>query len=389
MTENQKKYEVAKKEPTAVEVVGQRIKALQSEGEIHFPPDYSPQNALRSAWLILQNTQDRNKRPALSVCTKASVYNALFDMVITGLNPEKKQGYFIVYGNQLAFQRSYFGSEALAKRVDPEIAEIVAEPVYEADDFEFEIVKGKKVVTKHKQTIESINSKKPKAAYCMVLGHDGNVRKTEIMTYEEIKSAWAKSKMNPITDKGTVKPGSTHDEFMAEMIRKTVINRTCKPIFNSSDDKYLKLAANRSDVVRAESDSVEEIDEFANQDVIDIDPEPQQITEAPEPENPTQAPDPGRAFSENKPGDYPPDHTARNSEDFLKNSTGTKSAPTAEAKPGNGTTTYLSCPKSKSQARKPIGVCGQCKDRGKCDPYKEYQHDQQPDGSEAGEGPDF
>ncbi|MFH2219090.1 MAG: recombinase RecT, partial [Pseudomonadota bacterium] len=99
MTENQKKYEVAKKGPTAVEVVGQRIKALQSEGEIHFPPDYSPQNALRSAWLILQNTQDRNKKPALEVCTKASVYNALFDMVITGLNPEKKQGYFIVYGN--------------------------------------------------------------------------------------------------------------------------------------------------------------------------------------------------------------------------------------------------------------------------------------------------
>jgi len=269
---------MSSKELTAVkeetlDAVSKRIKALQSQGEIHFPPDYSPQNALKSAWLILQNTVDKDKRPVLDVCTKASILNSLMDMVITGLNPAKDQGYFIAYGSQLAFQRSYFGSEALAKRIDPEIEDIIAEPVYEGDDFQYEIVMGRKRILKHKQTIESINSGKIKAAYCMVIRKDGDVKKTELMTFDEIKKAWAMSKMHPIEKDNSIKAGSTHDEFTAEMCRKTIINRTCKPIINSSDDKHLKIAAMRSEVVAAEAEAAEQIEYHANQEIIDIDPE--------------------------------------------------------------------------------------------------------------------
>lgn len=267
LTERQQKA-IALKDET-IDALGKRIRVLQDSGELHFPPHYSPQNALKEAWLILQGTKDKNSKPVLEVCTPASIYNSLFDMVITGLNPAKKQGYFIAYGAQLVFQRSYFGSQALAKRVDPEIEDIIAEPVYKGDEFEFEIVKGKKIVTKHKQTIESINSKEVKAAYCMVIGKDGEIKKTDIMTFEEIKKAWAKSQMHPVLN-GQVKPGSTHDEFMAEMVRKTVINRACKAIWNSSDDKYLKIAATRSEVVQAEEAAQAEITEHANRELIDV-----------------------------------------------------------------------------------------------------------------------
>ena len=350
-----------------------RIKALEKNGEIHFPSDYSPQNALRSAWLIIQTVKDKDGKPALDVCTKASVYNSLFDMLITGLNPAKKQGYFIVYGSQLVFQRSYFGSEALAKRVDPSIQEIVAEPVYEGDEFEFEIRNGKKVISKHKQTIESMNSGKVKAAYCLVINGNGEVKKTEIMTFEEIKKAWAKSKMYPVNKDGTIKVGSTHDDFMAEMVRKTVINRTCKPIWNSSDDKYLKIAAMRSEVVAAETEAEEEIEEHANKEFIDVEPSGGPVNKLGV-EDPETIPLPDL---------FPCSLCSfvSQSERGLKKHM-TQSHPQKEETtgkdPSNPNRAFLTCPAEidNHRPRKAIEVCEKCRDRMQCDPYTEWASDQ-------------
>lgn len=268
----QQTYEVARVREETVTAVEKRIAALEASGGLHFPPDYSPQNALKSAWLILQNTVDKDQKPVLESCSKASIVNSLLDMVITGLNPAKKQGYFIAYGKQLVFQRSYFGSEALAKRVDPKIKAIVAEVVYESDVLEYEIRLGQKIIIKHNQKLENVNSSKIKAVYCLVINQAGEITHSDIMTFDEVKKSWEKSKMHPVTDSGAIKPGSTHAEFTAEMCKKTIINRVCKPIFNSSDDKYLKLAASRSEVVRAEEDAEEEISDKANKgDIIDVD----------------------------------------------------------------------------------------------------------------------
>ncbi|MCL6479320.1 MAG: recombinase RecT [Peptococcaceae bacterium] len=255
----------------AVDVVAQKVREFLERGELHLPADYSPENAMKSAWLILQETVDRDKKPALQVCTKDSIANALLDMVVQGLNPAKKQGYFIVYGNKLVFQRSYFGTMALAKRVDDSIGEIYAEVVYEGDIFRYRINRGRKEITEHEQALENVDNKKIKAAYCMIIDRDGQVRKTEIMTIDEIKQAWKQSQMHPVDDKGNIKPGTTHDKFTAEMCKKTVINKACKPIINSSSDSYLfRRAVNRSSEIAAEVEAEEEIAANANQDVIDI-----------------------------------------------------------------------------------------------------------------------
>ncbi len=272
--------QLAEIKKNTVDVVTQKIKALESNGDIQFPPDYSPQNALRSAWLILQETVDRNKKPVLQTCTRTSIMNSLFDMTVQGLNPAKKQCYFLAYGEQLVCQRSYHGTKALAMRVDPSIGDVIAEPVWEGDTFEYEIDRGKKRVVKHKQTLDSIDSKNPKGAYCLVLDHQGNVTKTEIMTFEQIKAAWKKSQMKPVQDNGEIKPNSTHAEFMDEMIRKTIINRTCKPIINSSSDAHLFKAANRSEQVQAEQEAEQVAEANANQEVIDVEPpEAEQVNE--------------------------------------------------------------------------------------------------------------
>lgn len=265
-----------------VDVVAQKVREFQERREIHLPSNYSPENAMKAAWLILQETVDRDKKPALQVCTQNSIANSLLDMVVQGLNPAKKQGYFIVYGNKLAFQRSYFGTMAVTKQVDETIEDIFAEVVYEGDVFKYRINRGKKEITEHEQALENVSGKKIRAAYCMIIDTDGQVKKTEIMTFDEIKQAWKQSQMHPVDEKGNVKTGSTHDKFTAEMAKKTVINKCCKPIINSSSDSYLfRQSVNRTDEIIAETEAADEIAKNANSEVIDIEAEVKDEPEAP------------------------------------------------------------------------------------------------------------
>ena len=269
-----------------VDVVGKKVQEFVSRGELHLPPNYSVENAMKSAWLILQNTVDKDKRPVLQVCTRDSIANALLDMAVQGLNPAKKQGYFIAYGKQLVFQRSYFGTMAVTKRVAG-AKDIFAEVVYKGDEFEYQIRNGNKVITKHIQKIENVDPNNIVAAYCTLI-FDEDRQFTDVMTWDEIQKAWSKSKMDP------TKEGSTHKEFPQEMARKTVINRACKRHLNSTDDgSLLMYHVNRADEVAAEAEVEAEIEESANQELIDVEyeiedegPTIEEATEEPKEEKP-------------------------------------------------------------------------------------------------------
>ncbi len=255
---------------TVVDLVDARVRGMMSRQEIHLPADYSPENALKSAWLKLQEVKDKEKQPVLQSCTQASIANSLFDMVIQGLNPAKDQCYFIAFGNQLACQVSYFGAMAIAKRVDPTIAEIVPGVVYEGDVFRYTITRGKVEIVEHQQELKNIDKDKIIAAYCEIIDRDGDIKKTEIMTFDEIRQSWRQSPVNPFDDKGNLKAGSTHNKFTAEMCKRTVTNRACKPIVNASSDKHLVQSFNRAADAAAEEGLEQEIAANANGEVIDI-----------------------------------------------------------------------------------------------------------------------
>lgn len=255
-----------------VDVVADKVRKFQERGEIHFPANYSPENAMKSAWLLLQGVQTKDNRPALEVCTRDSIANALLDMVVQGLNPAKKQGYFIVYGKNLTFQRSYFGTMAVTKRVTG-AEDIDAQIIYEGDEFEFEVVRGRKKITKHKTVFSNIDDNKIAGAYCTIYWPDGK-EYTEIMTIKEIRQAWKKSRQNPDKD------GSTHNEFPGEMAKRTVINRACKTYMNTSDDGSLVMTHfNRQDEAIAEAEMEAEIAANANGEIIDITPSTTQKAE--------------------------------------------------------------------------------------------------------------
>lgn len=208
-----------------------RVNELQEATQLQLPRNYAASNALKSAWLMLQSVEDKDHHKALTVCSKESIANALFDMVIQGLSVAKKQCYFIVYKNELQLQRSYFGTVALAKRVGAISTEPVANIIYEGDEFVYEIdpKTGIYHVKKHVQTLDSINSGKIKAAYCICQTKNGD--EVTIMTYDQIQKAWNQG--------ATHGKSPAHTNFAAEMAKKTVIGRACKMAINSSDDAWM------------------------------------------------------------------------------------------------------------------------------------------------------
>lgn len=264
--------ELAIMKKTVVDVVAQKVEGFVKNREIDLPNSYSVGNALKAAWLILQETEDRNHNKALDVCTRDSIANALLDMIVQGLNPIKNQVYFIVYGKTLTAQRSYFGSMAVARMVNPAIDDFAYACVYEGDSFKYGITNGKKSVLSHGQEFGNVDKKKIIGAYAIALDKAGDPLRAEIMTMDEIKQAWKQSKMNPIGENGNVKTDSTHGKFTADMATKTVVNKLCKQIVNASSDKAILLdRMNRAEDLSDRAAAEAEIEEQANAgNVIDI-----------------------------------------------------------------------------------------------------------------------
>lgn len=245
-----------------------KIQKFEKNGQIFFPNNYSPENALKNAWLKLQEVKDKNNKLALEVCTKPSIANALLNMVIQGLNPMKNQCYFIPFGNQLTLMRSYFGSMAVAKQFG-EIEDITAEIIYQEDEVETDIENGKTIVTKHKRKFGNIDKTQIIGAYATIIYKESVNKKNEsmIMTIEQIRTSWKKSKLNPDGK------DSTHSLYTEDMCKRTVINKICKYYINSKDDSNLNLlkdAFESSDEDMREAEITYEIQENANKTVIDV-----------------------------------------------------------------------------------------------------------------------
>ena len=228
------KKELIKK--TVVENVLSRIEAVKACGGLHIPEDYSAENAIQAAGLILSSTTDKDNKPVLTTCSQESIANSLLYMVVNGLNPLKNQCYFISYAGKLECQKSYQGSITLAKRFGG-VVEISSQVVYAEDDFEFhvDIESGRKKLIKHSQSLDSIDPSKIKGAYAIALLDDGS-KELEVMTMAQIKVAWLMRKGKELSQ--------AHEKFSDEMCKKTVINRLCKKYINSTNDKALLINYN-------------------------------------------------------------------------------------------------------------------------------------------------
>lgn len=270
-TEAKKNTEVSVKQKDITALVLDKVNTFTSSGELRIPKDYSVENALKSAYLVLNEAVTRDKKPVLQACSQASIANALLKMVVWGVSPLKGQIYFVPFADKLDASISYTGNIMMAKRYGG-LKSIKANCIMEGDEFEFEIdsTTGRRKIVKHKQTLNSIGSEKIVGAYAVYQMENGDVD-CEIMNMDQIKKSW---------NQGATNGGSpAHKNFPDQMSIRTVINRACKLIIRASDDKV--LYDDTDEIIDVAKEDVKHIvATSANTSVIDVEHEEEdEITE--------------------------------------------------------------------------------------------------------------
>ena len=243
-----------------VNAVLMQVESLNEKGGLHLPVDYSPGNALKSAWLILLEAKDSDKNPVLEVCSKESICNALLNMIVHGLNPMKKQCAFIAYAGKLTMQPEYHGNIAMARRFG-KVKHVRANCVYKGDEFEYAIdaETGLTKIVKHEQKMKNIDINNILGAYAHIIQEDGTVH-VEIMTMVQVRTAW-----NMGHGGGATK---AHKQFTDQMVCKTVINRGCKLFISTSNDGGLVEGRENEETVHEEK--VEKVAIEGNKTELDI-----------------------------------------------------------------------------------------------------------------------
>ena len=203
----------------------ERVNQLCEAGFV-LPHGYSAVNAVKASMLVLQETVDKNKRPALEVCTPASIQKSLFSMVTFGLDVSRNQGFFIVRGDKMTFMPSYFGNILRVRRLYPNWTP-VAHTIREGDEFVYTIDPntGKMKLVKHEQKLENLD-KEFIGAYVYLPCADGDLE-LYVMTRKQILKAWSKSSSQTL---------QVHKDFDEKMALRSVINSGCKKVISSTPD---------------------------------------------------------------------------------------------------------------------------------------------------------
>ena len=230
-----------------------RVNALSDAG-FNMPKDYNFVNAIKMSVLKIQELKDKNGKPALEVCSQTSIQTALFQMACKGLNAATNQCYFIVRGNQLCLNESYFGKVLMVKRHYPEWNPVPV-VIREGDVFEYAYDKdtGKKHIVKHEQKLENMD--KGFIGGYMYLP-DGDLF---IMTKRQILTAWSKS---PSREQ------SVHKQFDEKMVQKTLVNSGCNMVINSTPEYQMGMDE-ETDIIENRLPTYDKYDEF--EEVADAD----------------------------------------------------------------------------------------------------------------------
>jgi recombination protein RecT len=231
-----------------------------------FPPNYSVKNAMQSAYLMLREAENKDHKPLLEVCTQESVVQSLMQMATQGLNPIKKQCYFVAYGNKCQLVPSYFGTLAVLNRVKNLKRQPIANVVREGDVFEYgyDLDTMELTIRKHETSIDNLD--KPVIAVYAIITTDKECV-VEIMSRHQLESAWAQGQQWKAAKKNGYE-SVTHKNFPEEMAKKTVLNRAAKRLINATDDSSImgeEFIQAFNDTVS--NDTLDVVEEQVKQDV--------------------------------------------------------------------------------------------------------------------------
>ena len=230
---NQTKYGIT--QAGADYVAGQLVE--KEKAGLCFPANYSLKNAVQSAFLMLREAETKDGRPLLEVCTQDSVVQSLMQMATQGLNPIKKQCYFVAYGSKCKLVPSYFGTLAILNRVKNLKRQPVANVVRQGDVFEYgyDMETMQLTIYKHETKIDNLDN--PIVAAYAIIATDKE-RVVEIMSRKQLEQAWAQGQSWKSAEKKGYE-SATHKNFPEEMAKKSVLNRAAKKLINATDDSAI------------------------------------------------------------------------------------------------------------------------------------------------------
>lgn len=217
------------------------------KGKIRPLPGYDLGTEIGTAMLKIAQTNNKEGKPALVVCTKESITSAMRDMALQGLSMGRNQCYPIVYGNKLQIQRSYFGTIAVFQRMFPHL-KVTANVLYNGDDYRYAIdeLYDFTYITDVKSKLEN-RDKGILAAYGSII--DTRTRERVygcVMSKGEIDRCWSKARTKNV-----------QQDFPQEMAKRTLINRMCKLYVNTCTsvdpsfmDAYIRTTENEYDEER-------------------------------------------------------------------------------------------------------------------------------------------
>ena len=202
---------------TPVENVRAMLEARRGELGRALPRHLSADRLLRVVLTAITKT------PRLMECTQASLYNAVLQAAQLGLEPDGAlgQGYLIPYRNnkkgviEARFQPGYRGLLALAWNSE-QIAGVVAECVYEGDEFRFRM--GLNPVLEHVPSGET-DSAKITHAYAVITTKNGG-KVFKVLNRKQIDAVASSSSNND--------PDSPWRTDFPPMAEKTVLIRALK-----------------------------------------------------------------------------------------------------------------------------------------------------------------
>lgn len=192
---------------------------------LSLPKDYDLASALQFAKFEIE------EKGYLKTCTPESIQKSLLHMATMGLNPGFDQCYFIkVYDklssrDKLTCRPSYFGEILIAKRLNADIDQINYDTIHKGDKYCTEKDAFGRTYKVIHETEFGSKDEELLGAYCVITFKSGNPPFVLDKTIKEIKRSWTMSK---------TKDMKVHDQFAAEMAKRTVISATLKPFLRSA-----------------------------------------------------------------------------------------------------------------------------------------------------------
>ena len=212
------------REKNITDAVLNSVNSLTKTNQLTLPKNYSVENALKFAFLELQQSR-------LLDTDKNALSTALLNMCVQGLSPQKKQCYFINYGGKVSLMRSYHGDRAVAK-LSGIVKDIQAYVIYDGDEVNISYdAETNYLVVEHKTDFKNWNNKII-GAYAVAIMPDGTKR-YDLMTIERINKSW-----NMSSNKNGNK---LQNDFTTDACQRTVTRHLVKNLFNQSNDDSLLI----------------------------------------------------------------------------------------------------------------------------------------------------